>query len=211
MAKKKVKKKVAKKKVVKKKVTKKKAVKKKPVNKKKVTKKKSGSLRKKVTKSKVAKKTTKEVAKSAAPLKPIPSSQVAVGKNVPVVELEATGGQKIKVPGGKSVVIFFYPKDSTPGCTIEGHDFSNLKPQFDQMGVEVYGISRDSIKSHENFKQKQGYTVDLISDPDEKACGVFGVIKLKNMYGKKVRGIERSTFFINEGGVLLKEWCKSIV
>jgi len=103
-------------------------------------------------------------------------------------------------------VLYFYPKDSTPGCTIEGHEFTQLKPQFTQAGVEVFGISRDSLKSHHNFKEKQCYSIDLLSDEEELACQIFGVIKEKNMYGKMVLGIERSTFVIDEAGKLMAEW-----
>lgn len=109
---------------------------------------------------------------------------------------------------GRNIVLYFYPKDSTPGCTLEGHEFSKLRKEFQKLKTEVFGISRDSIKSHENFKTKQCYEIDLLSDADEVACEIFGVIKEKNMYGKKVLGIERSTFLIDKDGRLLKEWRK---
>lgn len=109
---------------------------------------------------------------------------------------------------GKGIVLYFYPKDATPGCTLQGHEFTKLKNKFNQLNYEVYGISRDSLSSHEKFKDKQCYSIDLISDEDEAICNMFDVIKEKNMYGKKVFGIERSTFVINEKGVLLKEWRK---
>ena len=133
-------------------------------------------------------------------------SQVQEGQIVPYFELQATGEKTLKVPSGQAVVLYFYPKDATPGCTIEGQDFTRLHDQFKEKRVEVYGVSRDSLKSHENFKVKQNYSLDLLSDPEEKACAIFGVIKFKNMYGKQVRGIERSTFFIDENGKLIKEW-----
>ncbi|WP_028449420.1 MULTISPECIES: peroxiredoxin [Chitinibacter] len=103
-------------------------------------------------------------------------------------------------------VIYFYPKDNTPGCTTETADFRDLHAQFLAAGAAVFGVSRDSLKSHENFKAKLGLPFELISDPEEQACEAFGVMKLKNMYGKQVRGIERSTFVINASGEILREW-----
>ncbi|WP_373975462.1 peroxiredoxin [Chitinibacter sp. SCUT-21] len=103
-------------------------------------------------------------------------------------------------------VIYFYPKDNTPGCTTETADFRDHHAQFLAAGAAVFGVSRDSIKSHENFKAKLALEFELISDPEEKACEGFGVMKMKNMYGKQVRGIERSTFVINAAGEILKEW-----
>lgn len=130
--------------------------------------------------------------------------------NLAKIDLEMTGGKTFNVNDykGKYIVLYFYPKDSTPGCTQEGHDFSKLKKKFETENAVVFGVSRDSLKSHENFKTKQKYTIDLISDFDEKACKVFDVIKEKNMYGKKVMGIERSTFVLNDKGEILKEWRK---
>jgi peroxiredoxin Q/BCP len=131
-----------------------------------------------------------------------------VGKAVPEFSLPATGDRTVSLEDlrGKNVVIYFYPKDSTPGCTLEGRDFSALKTAFKRRGAEVFGVSRDSLKSHENFKAKQNYSIDLLSDADEALCSLFGVIKMKNMYGRQVRGIERSTFVIDKDGVLIKEW-----
>ncbi|NJM09730.1 MAG: peroxiredoxin, partial [Bdellovibrionaceae bacterium] len=122
-----------------------------------------------------------------------------VGKALPEFELPATGEKVIssKVLQGKKVVLFFYPKDSTPGCTIEGQDFTRLHDKFKAAGAEVFGVSRDSLKSHEKFKTNQKYSIDLLSDEDESVCNLFGVIKMKNMYGRQVRGIERSTFIID--------------
>jgi peroxiredoxin Q/BCP len=108
--------------------------------------------------------------------------------------------------GTPYAVIYFYPKDNTPGCTTETADFRDHYAQFLAAGATVYGVSRDSLKSHENFKAKLALEFELISDPDELACEAFGVMKMKNMYGKKVRGIERSTFVINASGEILKEW-----
>ena len=104
------------------------------------------------------------------------------------------------------MVLYFYPKDNTPGCTTEGSDFAASHAKFRKAGAIVLGVSRDSMKSHEGFKAKMGFPFELISDPDEALCQLFGVIKMKNMYGKQVRGIERSTFVIDGAGVLRREW-----
>lgn len=135
---------------------------------------------------------------------------VAIGKKVPNFELPATGDQSIKLSAlkGKKVVVYFYPKDSTPGCTTEGQDFRDNYSKFKRANTVVLGVSRDSIKSHENFKAKQEFPFELLSDKEEELCRLFDVIKEKNMYGKKVMGIERSTFLIDEKGVLRQEWRK---
>jgi peroxiredoxin Q/BCP len=127
---------------------------------------------------------------------------------VPDFELPATGGHPFSISAhrGKTLVLYFYPKDATPGCTTEGQNFRDLLPHFTNANAVVYGVSRDSVKSHENFKDKQCFPFELISDPDEIACNLFGVMKLKNMYGKQVRGIERSTFVIDASGVICREW-----
>lgn len=109
---------------------------------------------------------------------------------------------------GQWLVLYFYPKDSTPGCTTEGLDFNALLPRFKRAGAQVYGVSRDSLKSHDNFCAKQGFKFPLISDSDEVLCNAFDVIKMKNMYGKQVRGIERSTFLISPDSQLVQEWRK---
>ena len=126
----------------------------------------------------------------------------------PEFELPATGGTTFRLSGapGKTLVLYFYPKDNTPGCTTEGQNFAELHARFRALGCEIYGISRDSLKSHENFKAKMKFPFDLLSDGDEVACKAFDVIKMKNMYGKKVRGIERSTFVIDREGVVRREW-----
>jgi len=103
-------------------------------------------------------------------------------------------------------VIYFYPKDNTPGCMMEGSQFRDLHKKFAKTGAVIAGVSRDSLKSHENFKTKMGFPFELISDVDEKLCKQFDVIKMKNMYGKKVRGVERSTFLIGADGKLVREW-----
>jgi thioredoxin-dependent peroxiredoxin len=122
--------------------------------------------------------------------------------------LPATGGGSFSLAcaAGKNLVIFFYPKDNTPGCTTEAQQFRDLYPQFLQANCIVVGISRDSLKSHENFKAKFALPFELLSDSDETVCELFGVIKQKNMYGKQVRGIERSTFFFDSNGALRREW-----
>jgi peroxiredoxin Q/BCP len=122
--------------------------------------------------------------------------------------LPATGNQTFTLAGarGRKLVIYFYPKDNTPGCTTEAIQFRDLYPEFRKTGCVIVGISRDSIKSHENFKAKFTLPFELLSDPDEAVCNQFGVIKLKNMYGKQVRGIERSTFVFDKAGNLRKEW-----
>ncbi len=122
--------------------------------------------------------------------------------------LPATGGTDFTLSAarGKSLVIYFYPKDNTPGCTAESQQFRDLYPQFLKAGCEIVGISRDSIKSHENFKAKFTLPFMLLSDADEKVCAQFGVIKLKKLYGKEVRGIERSTFVLDKHGALRHEW-----
>lgn len=123
-------------------------------------------------------------------------------------ELPSTGGTSFQLSRhrGKNVVIYFYPKDSTPGCTTEGQDFRDLHADFLKAGAMVFGVSRDSLKSHDNFKCKQNLPFDLLCDAEEIACALFGVIKMKNLYGKQVRGIERSTFIIDAAGILRHEW-----
>jgi peroxiredoxin Q/BCP len=122
--------------------------------------------------------------------------------------LPATGDAEIALAAqsGKKVVVYFYPKDNTPGCTTEGIDFARLHPEFTATDAVVFGVSRDSVKSHEGFKCKFSFPFELISDEDEKLCEAFGVIKMKNMYGKQVRGIERSTFVFDAKGSLVREW-----
>ena len=107
---------------------------------------------------------------------------------------------------GRNLVIYFYPKDSTPGCTTEGQDFRDLYAEFQALDTEIFGVSRDSLRSHENFRTKQSFPFQLISDPDEELCKLFDVIKLKKLYGKEYLGIDRSTFLIDKEGVLRKEW-----
>ena len=106
---------------------------------------------------------------------------------------------------GKNIILYFYPKDSTPGCTTQGVAFRDAYAEFQSLNTEIFGISRDSLKSHENFKAKFNFPFDLLADTEEIACGIFGVMKMKNMYGKQVRGVERSTFVINTAGILVYE------
>ena len=116
-----------------------------------------------------------------------------------------TGGEfSLSAQKGHPVILYFYPKDNTPGCTVEGAQFRDLHKEFEKVGAVVVGVSRDSLKSHENFKTKMAFPFELLSDADEALCGKFGVMKMKNMYGKKVRGIERSTFVIDSTGKLVR-------
>lgn len=127
---------------------------------------------------------------------------------VPDFELRGTGDMKFQPADfkGKCVVLYFYPKDNTPGCTAEGLDFAAHYADFQAAGCELFGVSRDSLNSHEGFKAKLNLPFELLSDPDERACELFGVIKMKNMYGKKVRGIERSTFVFDREGRIARTW-----
>ena len=128
----------------------------------------------------------------------------------PAFEALATGDRTIKLSDfeGQNVVLYFYPKDNTPGCTLEGQNFRDRIHEFEQLNTVVLGVSRDSIRIHENFKNKHEFPFDLLADPDEKLCTLFDVIKMKNMYGKKVRGIERSTFLIDNRSNIVFEWRK---
>ena len=133
---------------------------------------------------------------------------VAVDQPVSDFQAQATGGQAFSLSGlqGRQVVIYFYPKDNTPGCTTEGQDFRDSMAQFEAADTVVFGVSRDSLKMHENFKTKQAFSFELISDKDEALCQLFDVIKLKKLYGKEYLGVDRSTFLIDKDGVLRHEW-----
>ena len=132
---------------------------------------------------------------------------VSIGSTVPAFSAAATGGTfDSSTHAGTVLVLYFYPKDNTPGCTTESAGFRDAHAQFVKAGAMVAGVSRDSLKSHESFKSKLELPFELISDPDEALCELFGVMKMKNMYGKQVRGIERSTFVIGADGSLLREW-----
>lgn len=132
------------------------------------------------------------------------------GQKVPAFTAEATGGRKVSSDDlvGRPWVLYFYPKDDTPGCTTEGKGFRDHYEEFRRNGIEILGVSRDGLESHEKFKAKYELPFDLIADPDEKLCALFDVIREKNMYGKKVMGVERSTFLIDADGVLREEWRK---
>jgi peroxiredoxin Q/BCP len=138
---------------------------------------------------------------------------VNIGKKVAPFSLPATGDKNVSLKDfkGTHLVIYFYPKDSTPGCTLEGQNFRDRYGDFKQAGAAILGVSRDSLKAHENFKAKQEFPFDLLSDADETLCRQFDVIHEKNMYGRKVMGIVRSTFLIDGNGVLRKEWRKVTV
>ncbi len=130
-----------------------------------------------------------------------------VGQPAPDFTAASTAGElTLSALKGQPVVLYFYPKDSTPGCTTQAQNFRDRADEFDAAGATVIGISRDSIKSHENFRAKQELPFSLVSDPDEAVCQAYDVMKLKNMYGKQVRGIERSTFLIDKSGVVVQEW-----
>ena len=131
-----------------------------------------------------------------------------VGLKVPDFEIASTGNRTFKLSAelGSPLVLYFYPKDNTPGCTTEGQEFRDLHGEFVRRNCAVYGVSRDSIKSHEGFRAKMNFPFELLSDPDEKVCNLFGVMKMKNMYGKKVWGVVRSTFVIGREGVVRREW-----
>lgn len=171
----------------------------------------------KKTVKKTAKKVTKKTPKKSVTKKKVLASDAGIqevstmiGQTIPSFSLPATGGSDLSLEQlrGRKIVLYFYPKDDTPGCTLEGQDFTRLKSEFEAAGCEVLGVSRDSVGSHEKFCDKFGFTFKLLSDADEKLCNAFGVIKDKNMYGKMVRGIERSTFVIDTEGVVRREWRK---
>ena len=137
-------------------------------------------------------------------------STTQVGSAAPDFDSASTSGGQQTLAGlkGRKVVLYFYPKDNTPGCTLEGQNFRDLHDQFGDANAVILGVSRESIRSHNNFRSKQEFPFDLLSDPDETLCNAYGVIKEKSMYGRKYMGIERSTFLIDEEGVLQREWRK---
>jgi len=136
--------------------------------------------------------------------------KIAVDKKVPDFSLPATGSEPFRLveQKGSNLVLYFYPRDNTPGCTLEGQDFRDSMRRFKAANTRVFGISRDNLACHEKFKKAQNFSFELLADEDEKACRLFDVIREKNMYGKKVMGIERSTFLIDADGVLRREWRK---
>ena len=135
-------------------------------------------------------------------------AKILEGKKCPSFEGECTNNKTVSNNDliGKNVVIYFYPKDSTPGCTTEGQDFRDNYESFKKTNTEIIGVSRDSIKSHENFKSKQNFPFELLSDPDEKMCKAFDVMKMKSMYGREYIGVDRSTFLIDKSGIVKKIW-----
>ena len=137
-------------------------------------------------------------------------NQISTGEAIPDFESLSTGNKTVKLTDyrGRFVVIYFYPKDNTPGCTLEGQNFRDNIEKFTALNAVILGISRDTVRIHEGFKSKQAFPFDLLSDEDEKLCQLFDVIKMKNMYGKQVRGIERSTFLIDPQGILIRQWRK---
>ena len=135
-------------------------------------------------------------------------NKTELNQTIPDFELPATSGTNFKLSNhqGNILVIYFYPKDNTPGCTTQGMQFRDNYAEFHAVNAEIVGVSRDNLKSHENFKAKFTFPFELLADTEELACGIFGVMKMKNMYGKQVRGVERSTFIIDKNGVLIQEW-----
>jgi peroxiredoxin Q/BCP len=135
-------------------------------------------------------------------------NKTEINQTVPDFELPATSSINFKLSNylGKNVIIYFYPKDNTPGCTTQGIQFRDYYEKFKELNTEIFGVSRDSVKSHENFKAKFTFPFDLLADTEEIACTLFAVMKMKSMYGKQVRGIERSTFIIDKNGELIQEW-----
>ena len=135
---------------------------------------------------------------------------VTIGEKVADFSVPATGDKTLSLSDfkDKNLVVYFYPKDNTPGCTLEGQDFRDHYAAFQAANTEILGVSRDSLKSHERFKEKQNFPFDLLADEDEALCRLFDVIHEKNMYGRKVMGVVRSTFLIDGGGVLRNEWRK---
>jgi peroxiredoxin Q/BCP len=136
-------------------------------------------------------------------------SKIEIGKKAPSFTLEGTGGEwSLKDAAGSSVVIYFYPRDNTPGCTQEGESFAGAHAQFKKLKALIVGISPDTVQSHEKFKKKMGFPFELLSDPAREVCKLYDVIQEKSMYGKKYLGVERSTFLIDAQGVLRQEWRK---
>ena len=139
-------------------------------------------------------------------------TSIMLNQTIPDFELPATSGATFKLSNyqgkaqDKTLVLYFYPKDNTPGCTTQGMQFRDSYADFQAANTEIFGISRDNLKSHESFKAKFSFPFELLADTEELACGIFDVIKMKNMYGKQVRGVERSTFVIDKNGVLVQEW-----
>lgn len=189
------------------------AKKRKAATKKKTTRKAAKKTTKKAAKKTAAKKktarTTRNAGKAARPAKKTITTEALVGKAIANFSLPSTSGDvRLADLRGKKVVLYFYPKDATPGCTLEGHEFTRLLPEFEKHNAVVFGVSRDSVDSHDRFKTKECFKVELLSDTDETLCRMFDVIKEKNMYGRKTMGIERSTFVLDPEGKVAAEWRK---
>lgn len=162
--------------------------------------------KKKASKSTVKKKVKRTVKKAAAAT----NYRLGEGDRAPDFQLPATSGRTLSLKefSGRALVLYFYPKDNTPGCTLEGHDFKRLLGEFKKAGAVVVGVSRDSLKSHEKFREKCGFPFELISDEDGKLCRAFDVLQMKKLYGRSFEGIERSTFVIDGAGRIAREWRK---
>jgi peroxiredoxin Q/BCP len=147
---------------------------------------------------------------NAAPLKRVAGTAVKIGSEVPDFSLPATGGAiwQLRAARGGKLVLYFYPRDNTPGCTLEGQQFAALAPRFERAGASIVGISRDSVASHEKFRAQMSFPFALLSDAERLACDLFDVMREKNMYGRKVIGVERSTFLLDARGILRNEWRK---
>lgn len=176
---------------------------------------KTSTARMKATKSKVTvdKMTDKATDKKKAKKTPEGATKykgLKIGEKLPALALASTNHESMRLGDlkGKKVVLYFYPKDNTPGCTLEGQDFKKLHGQFKKLNTEILGVSRDSVKSHQGFSQKCGFPFELLSDPDDKLAKIFDVIQMKSLYGRKFEGIERSTFVLDEKGILKGEWRK---
>lgn len=169
--------------------------------------KKGSTVRKKTAKQAAA---VKRTSAQRLPSSSVKAAESLVGEKATLMIRPATGGKNVSLQDfkGSRVVLYFYPKDNTPGCTIEGQDFKRLRSEFAVKNTVILGVSKDSLKSHESFKEKCGFPFDLIVDEDESFCRSFDVIKIKKMYGREFVGIERSTFVIDEEGLILKEWRK---
>jgi thioredoxin-dependent peroxiredoxin len=167
--------------------------------------------KKKVSKKSPAKKSAKKpAAKTASKTATVTYQGVSIGGPLPAFKVKGTSGSEISNQDlkGKVTVLYFYPKDSTPGCTLEGYDFKAHLPKFKKLNAQIFGISRDSMKAHENFKAKCGFPFELLSDDSETLCKMFDVLQMKKLYGREYLGIERSTFVIDKDGKLAREWRK---
>jgi peroxiredoxin Q/BCP len=159
-------------------------------------------------KKKAKKRATKKATRKRASARSAAPTRAAPGRKVPDITLSATGGRDVRLRDlrGRKLVLYFYPRDNTPGCTLESQQFAALAPQFERAGVALLGVSRDSIASHDRFREQHRLPFDLLSDPEERACRRFDVIREKKLYGRTMLGVERSTFLIDAEGTLRREW-----